>query len=103
MARQLFEVDQLTVERDRRLRSVFDEDRPSIGDGVVGSSTNISGEGTGRKITPVVVEQLAGEFDDPDAFIGASEAIKEIFAVCLRDERGVGFEDKLNGARLCGA
>lgn len=63
------------VEGDKCVRSVFDEDRPSLGDGVVGSSTKRSGEETGRKMTPAAVGPLVGEFDDVNAFIGALEAI----------------------------
>lgn len=74
MTRHFFEVDQLTVGQDQRLRSVFDEDRPLLGDSVVGRSTKEAEGGAGRKITPAVVEQLAGEFDDVDTFIGALEA-----------------------------
>jgi len=73
MTRHFFEVDQLTVNQDQRLRMIFDEDRPSHGDGVEDER-----EGTKaarRQLTPAIVEQLAGEFDYVDEFIGALEAV----------------------------
>lgn len=72
MTRHFFEVDQLTVAQDQRLRSVFDDDRPSHSNG---GGMQETGDGVGRNITPAVVEQLAGEVDYVDDFIGALEAL----------------------------
>lgn len=75
MTRHFFQVDQLTASQDERLRSVFGDDPPSPGDDV-GSDGRKEAEGAaGRKVTPAVVEQLVGEFDYVDDFIGALEAI----------------------------
>ena len=63
MTCHFFGVKQLTVDQDQRLRSIFDDDRPSLGDSV------------SRKITLAEVEQLAGEFDTVDDFIVALEDI----------------------------
>lgn len=73
MTRHFFEVDQLTLAQDLRLRSVFDEDRTFHSNG--GGGMHEGGGGAGRKITPAIVEQLAGEFDYVDEFIGALEAL----------------------------
>ena len=75
MTRHFFEVDQLTVDQDQRLRSIFDEDQPpSPCDRVVGDGSGAGGREE-RTITPAVVEQLAGENDTVDEFIVALEAI----------------------------
>ena len=52
---------------------IFDENPPSHGDGVECERNGT--EAAGRKITPAVAEQLAGEFDSVEEFIGALEAI----------------------------
>lgn len=60
MTRHFFEVDELDSLREERLRKVFEA----------------SGGGSGgRKITPAMVEQLAGEFDTLDGFIEAMESL----------------------------
>ena len=73
MIRHFFKVNQLTADQDQRLRTIFDEDSPSHGDWV--ADERKGSEAAGRKITPAVVEQLAGEFDYVDDFLSALEAI----------------------------
>lgn len=76
-----FEVDHLTANQDERLRNIFGETQPLRGRGIGGGGSGSRGGGTepgggnGRKITPAVVEQLAGEFDNVDDFLVALQTV----------------------------
>lgn len=66
-----FDVENLRVDQDERLKAFFAEPLASSA-----RSPSFRGRGQGRGfITPALVEQLAGEFDTVDSFLEALEAL----------------------------
>ena len=68
MTRHFFQVDDLKEEEHERLRAVF-------GDDEVSSCVDGGIAGTSHRITPAMVEQLAGEHESLEDFIEALEAL----------------------------